>query len=156
MRKLFLFLLFLFLAVPVYAAGTGTENGIPYIRLDVASLKGKSAAYFTDYTFGTQAVYNESGSTTATSGMVDFSDYTTKAIGVSVTNISGAGTLTLNINGYVGTTGTSCIISTLTYATTTTYCAAIAPYCQYLSIDGAASTGTITASVWVDAVENTK
>jgi hypothetical protein len=139
---------------PVYGK-TWTENGVSVTRIDRPTVYGVSAEFFSNYDFGTQAVYNESGSTTATSGMVDFGECMQKTVGIVVDSID-AGTLTIHVNFFTGTASVSSV--GLTYATSAvaTYVADLPEYAQWISVDGArgTSTGACDASVWVLGVSN--
>lgn len=150
MKKILLLLFFLCLFVrsPIFASGTQTVNGIPLEDIDYGNAKGVRALHFTGYTFGTTAVYNESGATSTTSGMVAVGQYTDKSVGIRLTNISGGGTLTVKINEYIGTTTFPFEAVTINLGTTSThYAIPISEYCEHLSISGVTSTGTITADI---------
>lgn len=157
MKKILLFFFLLFFAfIPkTFSAGTQTVNGIPLEIIDFENVKGIRASFFTDYIFGTQAVYNESGSTSATSGIIAVGKYPIKSLGVKIGTITGEGTLTIHINEFIGT-DTFSFATTLTYGTVTTDSIPIQEYCEYLSVDGKTSTGTITADVIGNFVYETK
>jgi hypothetical protein len=148
MKKLscLLFLLLLFVK-PCFAAGTQTVNGIPLEDVDYTTVSGIRALHFTSHVFGAiTAVYNESGSSTSTSGMVDVSKYPLKTVAVRVETVVGDGTLTVHINEFVGTTTFPSVGVTLNLGTGTTV-VPIQEYCEHISIDAASTTGTITADI---------
>lgn len=150
MKKLFLIIsLVTLLMLPGAGfAATRTINGIPVTDVDYGPTKGITAEFFTAYTLTTTKVYNESGSTSATSGMVDVSIYPLKTIGFRLTDISGGGTATFNVNEFIGTTTHSIKALTLSIGSTATeYSIPISEYCQAISVDGVMDTGTAIADV---------
>lgn len=157
MRKL-LFGLLLALSLSTAAYGRSwTENGIAITGIETGALSGISAEFFSNYNFGTQAVYNESGSTTATSGMVEFASVSKKSVAVNVVSIT-AGTLTVHVNFFVGTASISSVGLTYTTSAAATYVADLPEYARWLSVDGSrgTSTGACNVSVWIDGVESWK
>lgn len=157
MKKLLLGLLLALCLSTVAEGRSWTENGVAVTGIETATLSGISAEFFSNYDFGTQAVYNESGSTTATSGMVEFAGVTKKSVAINVVSID-AGTVTIHVNFFVGTASLSSV--GLTYATSAaaTYVADLPEYARWLSVDGSrgTSTGACDVSVWIDGVENVK
>lgn len=150
MKKLLLiFCLILFALIPkTFAAGTYTVHGIPLEMVGDGNIEGVRALHFTGYVFGTTTVYNEDGATSTTSGMVDVRKHTIKSLGIRLTNISGGGTLTVKINEFIGTTTFPFTATTINHGTTSTdYTVPITEYCEYLSVSGVTTTGTITADI---------
>jgi hypothetical protein len=149
MRKYLLLLLFLLFPVITEiadASGTYTVHGIPLEEMSVENIEGIRANHFTGYTFGTTAVYNEAGGTSTADGMVDVRKYPLKTVVVKVSTVVGDGTLTVHVNTFVGTTTFSGIAVTLNVGTGTTV-VPITEYCEHISIDAAATTGTIVADI---------
>jgi len=148
MKKLFLAFLFVFLLpfAVVFAEGTQTINGIPLSFQDRGNLKVMVAEFFTNYVFGTTPVYNESGSTTANSGLVDVGQYTLKTIGIRTGTYTAGGTLTVTLREYIGTSTFSSGTVTLNLGTTT-YSFPISEYCNYINMSAAGTTGSVTADI---------
>lgn len=142
-----LFCCLIFLPVlKIHAEGTQTINGIPLSFEDRGNLKVMIAEFFTGYTFGATAVYNESGSTTATSGMVNVGQYDIKSIGIRTGTYTADGTLTVHINEFIGTSSFCNGQVTLSLGTST-YSLPISEHCTHISVDAAATTGNITADI---------
>lgn len=151
MKKIFL-VLFVFLCIALcnttWATGTRTVNNIPLEDIDFGNIKGIRALHFTGYTFDTTEVYNESGGTLTTDGMVDVGKYPIKSLGIRLTNISGGGTLTVKINEFIGTTTFPFTAATVTIATTSSHTTLpITEYCEFISVSASASAGTITGDI---------
>ena len=155
MKKLLSLLLLLLLFVtPCFASGTQTVNGIPLEDIDFGPVFGIRALHFTGYTFGTTTVYNEDGGTSSTDGMVNVSKYPIKSIGIRITNIGNGGTLTVKINEFIGTTTFPFNAVTINHGTTSTdYTVPITEYCEYVSVSGVTTTGTITADILANYVK---
>jgi len=151
MKKLLLLALLLFaLPVNVYAFGTQTVNGIPTEVVDFGTVKGLRAEFFSSYDATTTEVYNEAGSTTATSGMINVAPYTLKSIGLRVSNKSfadGAGTVTFTFKEFIGTSTYHDGTVTVSLNKVDTYSIPIIEQCQYLNCSVVTSTGTATVDV---------
>ena len=125
MRKLLILIigLALFFSNIAYGHGTRTTTlgGLYTTDIDGTSLHGIGVEWFRNYTFGTQAVYNDSGSTTATSGMLDVRMYQYgKTLAINVGTVSANGTFTVEVNEFIGTTSSSVLFNTYNYTIATT------------------------------------
>lgn len=151
-RFLFLLMMLAGLAKTVHAGGTVTVNGIPLEYVEYGKVSGLKATPFSQYPFETTKVFNESAQTGTTSGLIEVSDYTLKTIGIRTTSNVGEGTLTVNVNFFVGTTSYSSGSVTINVYGTATYILPLTEYCTYLNIGGNTDTGTITADIDLLAV----
>lgn len=133
----------------IYAVGTQTVNGIPTYDVDFGMIKGVRAEYFSSYVATTTEVYNEEGSTTATSGQINVSPYTLKSMGFRVSDKSfsdGAGTVTFTIRQFIGTSTYADGTVTVTLNRAQSYALSLVEQCQYVNVSVVTSTGTATVN----------
>lgn len=156
MKNMLRFLCLLFMLAGIAeianAGGTVTVNGIPLEYVEYGKLSGIKATPFSQYPFTTTQVFNEDAQTGTTSGLIEVSDYTLKTIGIRNTSVIGGGTLTVNVNFFIGTSSYSSGSVTVNLYGTATYVLPLVEYCTYLNIGGNTDTGTITADIDLLAV----
>lgn len=138
-----------------FAIGTYTDqrSGVTVEEIDSGHWFGKKVVWFDGYSFGTQTVTNNNGSTTI--GLLEVANLGSRiGVHVDVSSVPANGTLTLNVRGALGTTGSSAILTTRTYGAATTSVFFIDEVgIDWLSLTGASSTSTAStiASVIVEA-----
>lgn len=157
MKKLYWLLLFLAGIHGIsHAGGTQTVNGIPIEYVTYGKLEGIKATPFSQYPFTTTQVFNEAAQTGTTAGLIEVSDYTLKTLGIRNTSVVGGGTLTVNVNFFVGTSSYSSGSVTINLYGTGTYIIPIQEYCTFLNIGGNTDVGTIISDIDLLAVGEKK
>jgi len=149
MKKIIVLIIGLVLSVNSITYGYGTRTtslgGLYETDLETGSLKGIGIEWFRNYKFGTQTVYNDVGSTSATDGMLDVRGYQYgKTIAVNVGTVTAGGTLTVTVNEFIGTSSSSVVFNAYNYTGvgSGTTRIPLTDYCEYMSISVAASTST--------------
>lgn len=156
MRRYFYICVLLFLIFYSNICRASPANGLTINTIDNEFVRGVRVEFFSGYTFGTQAVYNESGSTSATSGMLYVEPYLNgKTLGVIVSEIASNGTFTVVVNEFIGTESSSVIFNTYNYVATGTARIPLTDYCEYINLKCSASTSTAStiATITGDFVE---
>ena len=160
MRKLLILIigLALFSSNITYGYGTRTTplGGLYTRDIDGTSLRGIGVELFRGYRFGTQAVYNDSGSTTATDGRLDVREYQYgKTLAIKVDSVATGGTYTVVVNEFIGTESSSVVFNTYNYTATGTTRIPLTDYCEYINLKCYASTSTAStmATITGDFVE---
>ena len=129
-----------------YAAVTSyTDNESGLVCRDMGD--GLEVDFFTNYSLGTGGTYvfNEAGGTLTATGRIDIKDFTdVRAIGVWITNTD-SGTITLRINGTVGSATNNILISDTLFSGTSSGAVSVPNYLTKIQC-GLIKTGTTTGS----------
>ena len=159
MKKLLILIFSLMLFSTGIASGAGTRTtalgGLHTTDID-GMVRGVGVEWFRGYTFGTQAVYNDSGSTTATDGRLDVSEYQYgKTLAIKVDSVATGGTYTVEVNEFIGTSSSSVLFNTYNYTATGTTRISLTDYCEYINLKCYASTSTAStkATITGDFIE---